>query len=169
MQVSNMKIRSFFSYLIALFLLAINSVAHAGPMTAGQRCTAGSPSQGCVPGIYCVNPDGSPAFNGGGKCYPAGVPLGTYESFSPSLAEIKSMLAMGFITLGVGIQKWYPVQIQAISDGKALVIAVPGMTPVQIQALTGEQRTNLKAAIPEAKLNDWLNLMSTAQRQALGW
>ncbi len=76
---------------------------------------------------------------------------------------------MGFITLGVGIQKWYPVQIQAISDGKALVIAVPGMTPVQIQALTGEQRTNLKAAIPEAKLNDWLNLMSTAQRQALGW
>jgi hypothetical protein len=90
--------------IFSLSVLLMISFAHAGPMNPGQACTAGNPQLGCKPGIYCLNKDGSPAFAGGGKCYPPGVALGTYEPHSPTAPEIANWTAVQFLGLGKGIQ-----------------------------------------------------------------
>ena len=169
MHMSNIKMKSFFSILVASLLGCFGSVAQAGPMQAGQSCTAGSPTQGCVPGIYCVAKNGSPAFNGGGTCYPPGVPLGFFDTYSP--AKIANFTAVDFLTVGVDIQKWYAFQIQAITvsdDAHALSAAVPGMTLAQIQMLTPAQRAVIKGDNPNT-LRAWVARLPTDQRQALGF
>ena len=150
------------------------SVAEAGPRGPGQSCTAGKEYLGCSNGV-CLGTNGLPEYRvpygggyGAGKCYPPGVPFGTYEKYSPTLQEIAEWMPQQFVKLDRGIQSWYPVQIQAIQGPISLMAAIIRMNPNQIQALTPPQRQTLVTELDENQLTHFLSKLTPDQRKALG-